>query len=264
MQSNLKIDAFTLPITRSGLSQIVPPPPWVYAIEMIGVKAHFNQSKLKDLVPQPLETFDGEGFVYIAKIYTVSGNRWEMLYEDPEETKYMETVVALKARYKNSIYTYFPYMWVDKDLPLVRGLLLGYPKKLAIISMSEFHKLLENYSGPSSGIKMGGYALRNGKEIIRIKITLREKTDSPPIPFGPIIQFRRFPSVIEGTDVYELGQVVSSDFKVGEIWKGEGELKLNDSVNDELGLLEVDKIDGGYYFTWAFKQLGIKILEKLS
>jgi len=213
-------NTFTLPISRSGKSQVVPPPPWIYGIEMIGVKAYFEQSKLKDLVPPPLYIVDGEGFVYVAKIYTVSGNRWEMLYEDPEETKYMEAAVALKVKYNGNIYTYFPYMWVDKDLPLIRGWLLGYPKKLAFISMSEFHKLLEGYNGPSTGIKMGGYALRNGKEIVRMKITLKEKVPQPPIPFGPIVQFRRFPSVKEGTDVYELGQVISSDFKVDEIWKG--------------------------------------------
>jgi len=256
-------NTFTLPITRSGKSQVVPPPPWIYGIEMIGVKAYFDLGKLKDLVPPPLDIVDGEGFVYIAKIYTVSGNRWEMLYEDPEETKYMEAAVALKVKYNRNIYTYFPYMWVDKDLPLIRGWLLGYPKKLAFISMSEFHKLLEGYEGPAQGVKMGGYALRNGKEIVRMKITLKEKVPQPPIPFGPIVQFRRFPSVQEGTDVYELGQVISSDFKVDEIWKGHAELKLSDSINDELGLLEVSEIEGGYYFNWAFKQLGTKILTKI-
>nr|WP_252972992.1 hypothetical protein [Saccharolobus solfataricus] len=45
-------------------------------------------------MPPPLEIVDGEGCVYIAKIFTVSGNRWEMLYEDPEETKYMEAAIA--------------------------------------------------------------------------------------------------------------------------------------------------------------------------
>ncbi|BFI76900.1 acetoacetate decarboxylase family protein [Sulfurisphaera ohwakuensis] len=145
----------------------------------------------------------------------------------------------------------------------MRGYLLGYPKKLAIISMSEFHKLLENYSGPSEGKRMGGYALRNGKEIVRIRIQLKERHNTPPIPFGPIVQFRRFPAVEGGTDVYELGQVISSDFKVGEIWRGEGELSLNASANDELDLLKINKIEGGYYFNWSFKQLGTKILAKL-
>ena len=53
-------NTFTLPITRSGKSQVVPPPPWIYGIEMIGVKAYFEQSKLKDLVPPPLDIVDGE------------------------------------------------------------------------------------------------------------------------------------------------------------------------------------------------------------
>jgi acetoacetate decarboxylase len=183
-----------------------------------------------------------------------------MLYEDPEETKYMEAAVALKVKYNGNIYTYFPFMWVNKDLPLIRGWLLGYPKKLAYISKSEFHKLLDGYGAPFSGVKIGGYALRNGKEIIGIKITLREKVSQSPIPFDPIVEFRRFPAVQDGTDVYELGQVISSDFRVSEVWRGEGEVILNGSINKELEALKMNKIEGGYYFNWSFKQLGTKIL----
>ena len=255
--------SFTLPITRSGKSQLVPPPPWIYAVEGIGVKVYFEPNKLRELVPPPLEIVEGEGFVYIAKVYNASANRWEMLYEDPEATKYMEANVALKVKYNGNIYTYYPFMYVDKDLPLIRGFILGHPKKFAFISMSEFHKLLEGYNGPAPGVKMGGYALRNGKEIVRIKITLKEKVSQASIHFGPNVQFRRFPAIQEGTDVYELIQFVSSDFKYGEIWKGDGELKLNESVNDELGLLEISKIEGGYYFSWSFKLLGIKVLTKI-
>ena len=129
--------------------------------------------------------------------------------------------------------------------------------------MSEFHKLLEGYEGPAPGVKMGGYVLRNGKEIIRIKITLKEKVSQPPVPYGPTVQFRRFPAVQEGTDVYELGQFITVDIKFDEIWKGDAELKLSGSANEELDLLEISKVEGGYYFNWAFKHLGMKILAKL-
>ncbi|ARM74708.1 acetoacetate decarboxylase family protein [Acidianus manzaensis] len=252
---------FTLPISKSGKSQIVPPPPWIYAIEMIGVDILFNKDNLSELVPSPLEA-EGEGFIYIAKIFTIAGNRYELLYEDPEETKYMESAVFLKVKYKGNIYTYSPFMWVDKDMPLIRGWLLGYPKKLAIISMSEFHKLLEGYEGPKAGITVGGYALRNGKEIVRMKINLKEKVDKSPIPYGPIVQFRRFPSVQDGQDVYELGQIISSDFKLGEVWKGDAEISLGSSINDELNLLKAESIISGYYLNWAFKQHGFKVLER--
>ncbi|MEM0374304.1 MAG: acetoacetate decarboxylase family protein [Sulfolobaceae archaeon] len=253
---------FTLPITRTGKSQVVPPPPWIYAINMIGVEAVFDSDRLRNVIPPPLESQDGEGFVYIAKIFTIAGNNSEVLYEDPELSKYMEAAIFLKVRYRGNTYTYSPFMWVDKDLPLIRGWLLGYPKKLAIISISEFHTLLEGYEGPKQGIKMGGYALRNGREIVRLRVTLKEKVEKSPIPYGPIVQFRRYPMVIEGQDVYELGQIVSSDFKLGEVWKGEGELILNPSINEELDAFRIERIKAGYYLSWSFKQLGFKVLER--
>ena len=50
---------FSLPTTKSGKSQIVPPPPWIYAIEMIGVKVYFDLGKVLDLISPPLEIVDG-------------------------------------------------------------------------------------------------------------------------------------------------------------------------------------------------------------
>ncbi|SAI84877.1 hypothetical protein [Saccharolobus solfataricus] len=37
-------NTFSLPITKSGKSQIVPPPPWIYAIEMQWCFTNFTQN----------------------------------------------------------------------------------------------------------------------------------------------------------------------------------------------------------------------------
>nr|WP_242059232.1 acetoacetate decarboxylase family protein [Sulfolobus islandicus] len=58
--------------------------------------------------------------------------------------------------------------------------------------------------------------------------------------------------------------LISSSFRVSEVWRGEGEVILNGSINEELEVLKVNKIEGGYYFNWSFKQLGAKILSRIS
>jgi acetoacetate decarboxylase len=254
---------FSLPFTRSGNSSIIPPPPWIYGIETIASHVIFDKNSLIEFIPEPLEIVDGEGWIYIANIISVSNEKWNLLYEDPELTQYMEGAIAIKVKYNNGIYTYFPFMWVDKDWPLFRGLLMGYPKKIAKVSMSKFNPILENYSGPKENVKVGGYVSRNGDKLIKLIINLKEKVNKLPFPFGPIVQFRRFPAVVEGNDVFELVQVIASDSKVDNIWYGDCTVELRGGINDEVDKFKIEKILGGYYYNWYLKQLGTKVLHKL-
>ncbi|MEW9492268.1 MAG: acetoacetate decarboxylase family protein [Candidatus Aramenus sulfurataquae] len=42
----------------------------------------------------------------------------------------MEWAIVVKVKFNSSYYTYFPFMWVDKDFALYRGIILGYQRSL--------------------------------------------------------------------------------------------------------------------------------------
>jgi hypothetical protein len=65
---------------------------------------------------------------------------------------------------------------------------------------------------------------------------------------------RIFPGISTGAaDAYaELIESGSSEFAAGPAWTGEAELRLFDSPTEELSLLSVDEIIGGYY-----RQVGV-------
>lgn len=264
MEENV-FSSFTQPLTKSGNSSLVYPPPWIYSVDYIASHVYFKRESLEDLVPYPLEVVDGEGWIYIADFLSVSGNRWDLLYEQPQMTQYKEGAIVIKVKFNGNTYTYFPFMWVDKDWSLMRGLIMGYPKKLAEISLSKFNSLLKEYDGPREGITYGGYVSRNGNLIIKLKVTLEEKSDSVPISkFGPVVGFRRFPVAGEGTEVYELVQVIKSDSRYEDIWRGKAEIVINGSLNDELNLLKIEKVINGYYYRSYFKNTGTKVLYKIK
>ncbi|BBL46983.1 MULTISPECIES: acetoacetate decarboxylase family protein [Metallosphaera] len=253
---------FTMPITRTGRSQTVFPPPWYYGVTYIA--SHVKFSGAEQIIPEFMKT-DGEGWVYIAEFVSTAESNWDYMYQEPDLVQYMEGAIGLKVEYKGKNYLYFPYMWVDKDWALVRGWLDGYPKKIANIRMTKLHPLLPKYNRPETGLKMGGYVTRGGGVMLRLRVELEEKTDSLPLKnFGPFINVRRFASRGEGEDdVYEIVSRLRDESRYGEIWKGTAEVELGGYVNDEVNVISVDQIYGGYYYTLYFRVTKTVLLDKV-
>ncbi|QKQ99009.1 acetoacetate decarboxylase family protein [Metallosphaera tengchongensis] len=257
---------FTLPLTKTGKSQTVFPPPWYYGVTYIA--AHVKLAGVGNLIPEFFRA-DGEGWVYIAEFISTSEHNWDFMYKEPDLVQYMEAAIGLKVEYEGRNYLYFPFMWVDKDWALVRGWLDGYPKKLANIRMTRLHPLLPKYNKVEPGLRLGGYATRGGGVMVRMEVQLKEKTDSLPLKdFGPLINIRRYPTRGDGEkDVYEVVSRQRDESKYGEIWKGDAKVTLEGYVNDELENVSVQQVYGGYYYPLYFrvsKTILLKRVEKVQ
>lgn len=257
--------SYSLPITRSGKSSIVPPPPWHYGVTYIGAHVKFDKSTAEKVLPDFLST-DGEGWIYIAEFISPSEHTWDLMYQDPDLTQYMEGAIGLKVNYKGNNYLYFPFMWVDKDWALVRGWLDGYPKKIAKISMTKLHPLLPKYNKPEKGLRLGGYVVRGGNFLLRLQVELEGKTDSVPTKnFGPFLNIRFFPSRGDGEiNLFEVVSRVRDESVSGDVWVGKANVELGGYVNDEVNTLKLKEIIGGYYYTLYFKVTTTKLLERIE
>ncbi|MEM0264104.1 MAG: acetoacetate decarboxylase family protein [Saccharolobus sp.] len=254
---------FTIPITKSGKSQIVFEPPWYYGVTYIAAHVKFSEDSANQLLPDFLKT-NGEGWVYVAEFISTAESNWDYMYQEPDLVQYMEGAIGLKVNFNGNSYLYFPFMWVDKDWALVRGWLDGYPKKIAKISMTRLHPLLPKYNKPEPGLKLGGYVVRSGGSMFRLQIELTEKVNSLP-QLGQFLSIRRFPSRGENEeDLYEVVSRVRDESVLGEIWKGKANLELGGYVNDEVNLLKVENILGGYYYTVYFKVTKTKLLSSIK
>ncbi|MEM3221695.1 MAG: acetoacetate decarboxylase family protein [Saccharolobus sp.] len=254
---------FTIPITKSGKSQIVFEPPWYYGVTYIAAHVKFSEDSANQLLPDFLKT-NGEGWVYVAEFISTAESNWDYMYQEPDLVQYMEGAIGLKVNFNGNSYLYFPFMWVDKDWALVRGWLDGYPKKIAKISMTRLHPLLPKYNKPEPGLKLGGYVVRSGGSMFRLQIELTEKVNSLP-QLGQFLSIRRFPSRGENEeDLYEVVSRVRDESVLGEIWKGKANLELGCYVNDEVNLLKVENILGGYYYTVYFKVTKTKLLSSIK
>ncbi|AHC51457.1 acetoacetate decarboxylase [Sulfolobus acidocaldarius SUSAZ] len=255
----------TYPFTRSGKSAIVPPPPWYYGVTYISAYVKFQKDTLYQFLPNFLDS-EGEGWIYVAEFISPSEETWDLMYQDPDLTQYLEGAIGLRVYYEGKSYLYFPFMWVDKDWALVRGWLDGYPKKIAKISMTKLHPLLPKYSKPEKGLRLGGYVVRGGNFLFRLQVELREKVDDVPLRnFGAPLNIRIYPARGESeTNVFELVSRVRDENVLGEIWKGDAKIELGGYVNDELDKLKIEDVIAGYYYTTYFKVRTTRLLAKLE
>jgi acetoacetate decarboxylase len=251
------------PFSETGASAIVLSSENYYAADFLVAHVRVEGGAIKSILPKVFQGGE-EVLLSIRDFVTIMGNREDLLYEEPSLTQYKEGAVGVKVGYEGKSYQYYPYMWVDKDFALVRGWINGFPKKMAEISMTRFHPLLDQLSAPRRGAVIGGYAVRGGSPLLRLKVELLEEVERPP-SFGPTILIRDYPSEGEGeAEVLELVELKVQDLRFSDVWRGKAEVQVGGGVNDEMNYVKVLQPISGYYYRTAFKVTGTRLLRRLK
>jgi len=121
------LTSFTAPFTACGRAALVPPPPWHYAGWLINVAITCDTANSQSMVPAGLGRLTGNGCIHFADWQATTDGR-EMV--DPVYAQYRETIVIVEIkRPDGTLANFCPFIWVDQDISLMRGLLQGWPKK---------------------------------------------------------------------------------------------------------------------------------------
>jgi len=127
VKMNQVFASFTAPFTKSGRSATVPSPPWHYAGWLMNVAISCDTSNSSAVVHPALGTLTGKGCIHFAD-WQATTDGHELV--DPVYAQYRETIVIVEIeRPDGKLYNYCPFIWVDQDTSLIRGLLQGWPKK---------------------------------------------------------------------------------------------------------------------------------------
>ncbi len=174
------LTSFTAPFTRSGRSAIVPPPPWHYAGWLMNVAIRITPADGAALLPPPLGRLTGKGCVHFADWQATTDGR-EML--DPVYSQYRETIVIVEIeRPDGELCNFCPFIWVDQDISLIRGLLQGWPKKLGTTHMTRSLPLDHPAAAPlKTGTRMGASLCVKDRRLLEAALTL---TGNPGRPLG--------------------------------------------------------------------------------
>jgi acetoacetate decarboxylase len=251
------LKGYTTPRTPRGISSLAPTPPWHYVSTSLAIEFNADPEKSSRFLPEGLEASDdGRCAVYFAEWQFATDDGEE--YLDPIRSQYKETIFLIAARYQDEPVAYCPFIFVDQDVSLMRGLIQGWPKQFGTVWITRA-ALLPSKAAPleAAGGKFGATLSVRDRRVVEARVTLRTETDRRPSPtFARALNVRYFPELAAGKHdqpaVHELVQLKSRDVQFSTIWTGEAALRIYDHPYLEVGDLTPVSVGAGFRFSFAF------------
>jgi acetoacetate decarboxylase len=254
---------YSLPLSRTGRSSLVPPPPWHYSGDFLIVEFRADPEAARSFLPPELEA--GGDLGHAAAIFvdwqSCSDSGEELL--DPVRAQYKEFFVVLAARYGDEPVTRCPFMWVDKGMPLVRGLVQGFPKKPGSIWMTR--PVTVGRAGPrlEVGGRLAATLAACDRRLAEATVKLTQPSEAgPTVNSPPLWNTRLFPAWdAEDEPLLEHVWAGGRDREISAIWEGEATLRFFDSPVDELAELAPLEVGHGFWFSFGYTVDGGRRIE---
>ena len=175
---NQAFRSFTAPFTSSGRAAIVPPPPWHYAGWLMNVAIRCDTSNSVKLVQPALGHLTGKGCIHFAD-WQATTDGHELV--DPVYAQYRETIVIVEIERPDcKLYNYCPFIWVDQDISLIRGLLQGWPKKIGSTCLTRSLPIEHAAAAPlKAGTRMGATLTVKDRRLIEATLKLTGNVGRP-------------------------------------------------------------------------------------
>ena len=260
----MSLVGWTLPLSPTGRSQLVPPPPWRYSGEIIGVDFKADPDKAAAYLPDGFEPAGDGSASFVFADWCSAADVDPAVRDDPARGQYKEAYLVLHGRFAGRRAGRVPFIWVDSDLSLVRGLIQGFPKKLGDIAMTRPVELGVGGYRKEPGARFSGHVSALGRRLVTAAVDL-EATRSDWYPPGiatPLIHTRLWPA-IDGDEpaVSELARARIEGFEMGEVLVGPASLEFGASEFDEIADLAPVEVGDGYVCSVAFGVVGGEIVE---
>lgn len=255
----MTLTGWTLPQTPSGRASTLPPPPWHYSGDIIAVDFTADPAVVSELVPPGFEAAGDGSASFVFCDWCSSADLDPRIAGDPSWGQYKEAYVVLHGRYDGKRAGRVPYIWVDNDLSLVRGLIQGFPKKLGDIAMSRPVTIGNGGAKREAGSRFSAWVSALGQRLCSLSVTLDAEREGvyPKGVAAPLVHTRLFPRI--GDDqpaVHELSRGTITDFQVANLFSGPATLTFGDSEHEELAALSPIEVGEGWVGELAFSVTG--------
>ncbi|MDV4169578.1 acetoacetate decarboxylase family protein [Rhodovulum sp. FJ3] len=252
--------SYTPPFAPRGRAGVAPTPPWHYAADFLTIAFEASQEAVAAVLPKGLDADAEDGRV----LCTASFAAWQACTDegdeflDPSRSQYSECLIFVGARLGDEAVFHCPYIYVDSDLSMVRGWLLGYPKKFGNVHTTRAFNL-QSPAAPALGPegRFGGTLALHSRRLAEGTVSIEHEAEPDAPIFGsrPIIGRRHFASLYEGEQgapaIDELTRLRGENFQISQIWEGAATLDFNESPTEDLDLLGPVKVLRGYRYSVA-------------
>ena len=246
------LKGFSTPLSPEGRANLAPSPPWHYVGSFLVVEFWAPPEAVAALLPEGLRLPSQEAgrcWAYFGEWQACTDGGEELL--DPVMSQYRECIILADADFQGEVVTYCPYIFVDQDISLMRGLIQGWPKQFASIYVTRSYGVRHRASPTLElGGRFGATVAVKDRRLVEASVTLEEEHAGPA--HGPALTLRYFPSLEQGPDsrpsVHELVRTPWHDFVRADVWKGQATLIFHPSPRHELDALQPERLGAGYRF----------------
>lgn len=266
----MTLHGYSVPRSPEGRAALVPAPPWHYAGDFLVLEYWAEPEAVAAVLPPGLEPYPddpGRCAALFVDWQWCTDSREEL--DDPYRSQYREFFVVVNALLDGELVTTCPYIWVDKDVALVRGWIQGFPKKLGTIHLTRSFAV----TGPSApadgpGGRYAATLASNERRLAWGAVTLeRESETGPTHNDPPIVNVRHFPRLAAGRHgdpaVHELVRARSRDRSASTVWEGTAELELYGAPNEEHTALAPTRMGRGFRFSFAYTVDDLETVREL-
>ena len=255
----MTLTGWTLPQSPTGRSSILPPPPWHYSGEVIAVDFTADPRVVDSLVPHGFTTAGDGSCSFVFCDWCSAADLDQRIQADPARGQYREAYLVIHGTYAGKRAGRVPYIWVDSDLSLVRGLIQGFPKKLGELHMTRPVELGRGGVRKEPGGRFAAHASALGRRLVTLAVTI-DQTREKAYPKGvaaALVHTRLWPAIDRPDPaVHEISRGTITDFQVGTVWHGRSELAFGESEFEEIAELAPTAVGDGWVLSMAFSVTG--------
>ncbi|MPZ23064.1 MAG: acetoacetate decarboxylase [Dehalococcoidia bacterium] len=255
----MSLSGWTLPQTPSGKSSILPPPPWHYSGEIISADFKADPARVAELMPPGVEPKGDGSCSFVFADWCSAADLDPLIKEDPARGQYREAYLVLYGTFQGKPVGRVPFIWVDSDLSLIRGLIQGFPKKLGSIAMSRPVEVGQGGPRKEVGARFTAHVSSAGRRLCTVRVDLDEQHEKlyPPAVATPLLHTRLWPGIEGGAPtVHEFARAKIAGFELGTVFSGSASVEIGESEFDEVESLKPTAVGRGYIHSFAFSYVG--------
>jgi acetoacetate decarboxylase len=259
----MTLQGWSLPLSPGGSAALVPPPPWHFSGEALGIDFRCDPAAAAAVLPDHLEPVGDGSASFVFCDWSSSADEDPRVIADPARGQYKEAYVAVQARLDGKTVARVPYIWVDNDLSFARGHIQGFPKKVGTVAITKAVDVGRGGPHLEPGARFAGHVASLGRQLAHGSVTLESPAQAGFVPKAmrlPVWHTRLVPDLAGGPPlVFDLARNVVSDFAVANVWSGKGSLELFESEFEEVAALRPVEVVGGFRCSVAFTITGAEI-----
>lgn len=260
----MTLAGWTLPLSPTGRSSTVAAPPWHYSGSMLAVDYTADPEAAAAFAPEGFTPTGDGACTAVACDWASAADSDARLLADPELGQYHEAFIVLHGSFNGAPAGRVPFIWVDSEISLLRGLIQGFPKQLAAIHMTRPVTVGHGGRHLQRGSALRAHATSRGTRLIDLTVHLVEPTAHlPQVVLEPFVHTRLWPTIEPSRPgVHELTTATVTDPHIGTVWRGDGQLSLCPSDAHELGALAPVEIGTAWALQLGFTVTGGTIHER--